>query len=119
MKKLILICCGLLSLLTGLMGIILPVIPTIPFLLLSGVCFANSSTRFERWLKNTKIYQFYVGDYAETKSISRHRKKQIIIQIYLLMGISIWLAPIFIVKGFLTLLTIFITYYLFKIIPDK
>ena len=110
---------GFISLTVGLIGIILPIIPTTPFLLLSGFCFAKSSTRFETWLRKTKVYQFYVADYAETKSISASRKKKIIWQIYLLMGISIWLAPLIWIKIGLFLLTLFITYYLFKVIPNK
>ncbi|MET3557248.1 uncharacterized membrane protein YbaN (DUF454 family) [Streptococcus rupicaprae] len=119
MKKLILLICGTISLIIGLLGILLPVVPTTPLLLLAGTCYAKSSERFEKWLKQTKVYQFYVADYAETKSISKKRKKQIIVQIYLLMALSIYLAPLLPVKFALAALTVFITYYLFKVIPDK
>lgn len=84
---------GFISFLLGIIGIPLPILPTTPFLLLSGYLFARSSKRFEKWLKQTKVYQFYVADYAETKTIARERKKKIIIQIYILMGISIYFAP--------------------------
>jgi len=116
MQKIFYLVFGFVSLMVGVIGIVLPIVPTTPLLLLAGFCFARSSKRFER---NTKIYQFYVADYVETKSISRKRKKQIIWQIYLLMAISIWLAPILLVKMGLGLLTIFITYYLFWVISEK
>lgn len=119
MQRIFYLVFGFVSLMLGVIGIVLPIVPTTPFLLLAGFCFARSSKRFEKWLHNTKIYQFYVADYVETKSISRKRKKQIIWQIYLLMAISIWLAPILLVKIGLGLLTIFITYYLFWVIPEK
>ena len=119
MGKLFFLVAGFISCGIAIIGIVLPVIPTTPLLLLAGFCFAKSSNRFEVWLKQTKIYQFYVADYAETKNISKERKKKIIWQIYLLMGISIWLAPIIWVKIALIALTIFITYYLFNVIPDK
>lgn len=119
MQRIFYLVFGFVSLVVGVIGIVLPIVPTTPFLLLAGFCFARSSKRFEKWLRNTKIYQFYVADYVETKSISRKRKKQIIWQIYLLMAISIWLAPILLVKIGLGLLTIFITYYLFWVIPEK
>ncbi|MEX2785172.1 YbaN family protein [Streptococcus sp. H49] len=119
MKKMLLITVGCLSLLLGVIGVVLPVLPTTPFLLLSGYCFARSSKKFESWLKQTKLYQFYVADYAESKSIAKERKKKIIVQIYLLMGLSVWLAPIVWVKIALLALTVFITYYLFRVIPDK
>lgn len=119
MKKIVYLFVGFVSLFLGLIGIFLPILPTTPFLLLSGVCFAKSSQRVERWLKGTSLYHFYVADYAETKTISKERKKKIIWQIYLLMGISIYLAPLWSIKISLLLLTLFINYYLFKIIPDK
>lgn len=110
---------GLISLILGVIGILLPILPTTPFLLLAGFSFAKSSKKFERKLKNSKLYNFYVGDYAETKSISKKKKKYIIVQIYILMAISIYFCPIKIVKLLLFALTIFITYYLFKVIPNK
>ncbi|MEX2803551.1 YbaN family protein [Streptococcus sp. H31] len=119
MKKMLLIAAGYLSLILGVIGVVLPVLPTTPFLLLSGYCFARSSKKFELWLKQTKLYQFYVADYAESKSIAKERKKKIIVQIYLLMGLSVWLAPIIWVKIALLALTVFITYYLFGVIPDR
>lgn len=119
MKKFLFLIGGWFSFCIGIIGIILPVLPTTPFLLLAGFCFANSSKTFENWLKQTKVYNFYVADYADTKSISKSRKKKIIWQIYLLMAISIYFAPVKAVKIGLGVLTLFITYYLFKIIPDK
>ncbi|MBF1719784.1 MAG: YbaN family protein [Streptococcus sp.] len=107
------------SLALGLIGIVLPVLPTTPFLLLTVVCFSKSSTRFEEWFQQTKLYQLYVADYRETKSIAKSRKKKIIVYIYILMAISIYLAPILAVKIGLGALTVFITYYLFWVIPDK
>lgn len=117
--KVIYLSLGFVSLGLGILGIPLPILPTTPFLLLAIACFARSSKRFEKWLYQTKLYQSYVADFRETKSIAKERKKKIIIQIYVLMGISIFFAPIFWVKIGLFCLTVFITYYLFKVIPDK
>ena len=117
--KIIYLSLGMVSLGLGILGIPLPILPTTPFLLLAIACFARSSKRFEKWLYNTKLYQTYVADFRETKSIAKERKKRIIIQIYVLMGISIVFAPIIWVKIALFCLTLFITYYLFKVIPDK
>ena len=63
------------SLALGIIGIVLPVLPTTPFLILTVICFSKSSKRFEKWFSNTKLYQIYVADYLETKSIDRSRKE--------------------------------------------
>ena len=41
---------GLLALVTGIVGIFLPLLPTTPFVLLAAFCFSRSSTRLETWL---------------------------------------------------------------------
>ena len=117
--RLVYLTIGFVSLGLGIIGIPLPILPTTPFLLLAMACFAKSSKRFEKWLYQTKLYQTYVADYRETKSIAKERKKWILLQIYILMGISIYLAPIIWVKLALGTLTIFITFYLLKVIPNK
>lgn len=119
MKRHFLISVGILSFLLGSAGVLLPVLPTTPFLLLSGYCFAHSSNKINDWLKKTKIYQIYVSDYAETKSIPKHKKRKILMNIYILMGISIFLAPLQPVKVMLVLLTLALTVVLLFVIPNR
>ena len=46
----VLISCGWISIACGAIGIFLPIMPTVPFLLLAAACFAKSSVRFHTWL---------------------------------------------------------------------
>lgn len=103
----------------GSIGVVLPILPTTPFLLLSAYCFTRTSKKFEVWLKGTRMYQAYVADYAETKTIPLKRKWKILANIYLLMGFSIFVAPLPMVKIMLALLTVGITLYLFFVIPNR
>lgn len=65
---------GFISLALGIVGIVLPLLPTTPFLLLSGICFAKSSDRVNNWFKTTKLYKQYVQSYVESKSMEKNKK---------------------------------------------
>ena len=56
---------GIISLILGSIGIVLPVLPTTPFLLLSAACFAKSSKRFYNWLMNNRILGTFIKNYKE------------------------------------------------------
>ena len=67
--KIILIFIGLLSLLLGFIGIFLPLLPTVPFVLLSVYLFARSSPRLYNWIMNHKVFGKYIRNYKEDKAI--------------------------------------------------
>jgi uncharacterized protein len=64
-----LIIAGSLSLVLGTIGIIVPILPTTPFLLLSAACYARSSQRFYNWLLNNRLFGVYIKNYREGKGV--------------------------------------------------
>jgi uncharacterized protein len=65
---------GMGSLLLGMAGIPLPLLPTTPFLLLSAWLFARSSKRFYLWLINHKYFGSYIRNYREKGGVTKKVK---------------------------------------------
>lgn len=43
----------------GIIGLLIPVVPQVPFLLAAAFCFSKGSRRMNRWIRGTKIYRKY------------------------------------------------------------
>ena len=72
--KYLLIFLGSLSLALGVIGIILPVLPTTPFLLLAAALYVRSSEKLYQWLINQKYLGSYIRNFREHKAIPLHAK---------------------------------------------
>ncbi len=72
--KILLVTVGLISVGLGLIGVILPVLPTTPFLLLASVCFVKGSERFDRWFKGSKLYKKHLESFVESKKMTLKQK---------------------------------------------
>ncbi|MBQ3420395.1 MAG: YbaN family protein [Romboutsia sp.] len=73
-RKMIYVIVGCISLLLGTIGILLPVLPTVPFLILTSYCFARGSSRFDTWFKSSKIYKKYLESFVTNKSMTLKQK---------------------------------------------
>ncbi|MFI3278925.1 MAG: YbaN family protein [Rikenellaceae bacterium] len=67
--KALFVALGTLSLALGILGIILPLLPTTPFLLLSATLYMHSSPRLYNWLLDNKYLGGYIRSYRECKVI--------------------------------------------------
>ena len=65
----LLIIAGTISLVFGIIGIFLPILPTTPFLLLTAACYARSSQRFYNWLMNNRWFGNYIKNYREGRGV--------------------------------------------------
>jgi hypothetical protein len=83
LRKWLLICAGLVSVVVGVIGIFIPVLPTTPLLLLAAACFIRSSDRLYRWLINHKWFGPFIRNYRAYKAITLRMK---IVIIFLLWG---------------------------------
>ena len=72
--KYLFIILGSLSLALGIIGIILPILPTTPFLLLSAALYIRSSEKLYLWLINQKYLGTYIRNFREHKAIPLRAK---------------------------------------------
>lgn len=66
---------GMLFLGLGLLGVLLPVLPTTPFLLLAAACFARSSPRLHGWLLGHPLFGPPIRNWEENGAISAKAKR--------------------------------------------
>lgn len=84
MKKILYILIGCISLGLGIIGVILPILPTVPFALLAAFCFARSSERLDGWFKNTKLYR----ENNIKNGMTKQAKIRIMCSVTLLMSVG-------------------------------
>lgn len=53
----------------GAVGMVLPLLPTTPFVLVSVFCFGKSSKRAERWVSNNRYFGSYIENYKSNKGV--------------------------------------------------
>ena len=80
---------GLLALGSGLIGIVLPLVPTVPFLLLATFCFARSSERLHNWLITHPRLGPPILDWNERGAINPRAKRYATLSILAVFGFSV------------------------------
>lgn len=82
----------------GAAGIVLPLLPTTPFLLLAAVLFAKSSRRWYDWLLGHRHLGPYIHAWRNKTGLTPAQKLRIGVSLSVAMGISIYFAPLLAVK---------------------
>ena len=73
-------------LVSGCIGIVLLILPTVPFFLLTVFCFANSSQKLHDWFIGTKMYRKHLEFFIQRKDMTRKVKANIPTSVTCLMG---------------------------------
>lgn len=72
----------------GMVGVVLPILPTTPTILVAAFCFARSSTRLNSWFKGTKVYKQVLEGYVTKRSMTLRAKLTILIPVTVLLAIG-------------------------------
>lgn len=82
--------CGGSALLLGALGVVLPGLPTTPFVLLAAACFVRASPRAHAWLLRTKLFGPLLREWEAHRSVPRRVKRVALVSMLLMAGVSLW-----------------------------
>lgn len=103
------ICFGL-----GAVGVVLPILPTTPFLLAAAFFFANGSERFHQWFVSTTLYKRYI-EQAVKKSMDKKSKRNMLVTLGIIFLIGIIFSPLFAKIIILVIAAFHFYYFLFRV----
>lgn len=83
---------GLTSFTLGVAGAVLPLLPTVPFMLLSAFCFSKSSERLHNWLITHPTFGPSIQDWQQNGAINRRVKYYATVSILAAFGLSLALG---------------------------
>lgn len=79
----------------GILGIVLPVLPTTPLFLAAAFLFAKGSGRFHSWFVETNLYKRYIEQAIKNKSMDRKSKRKMMITLTVIFAAGIYFSPVF------------------------
>lgn len=88
LKQLLFLIIGCLSLALGCVGIVLPILPTVPFFLVTVFCFANSSQRLHDWFVGTQMYKKHLDSFVKKNGMTVRTKAGILSSVTVLMAVG-------------------------------
>lgn len=110
---------GLFSVGLGVLGVMLPVLPTTPFLLLAALLFSKSSDKIKAKFENTKLYQLHVKDFVENRTMTKKRKWTILIFADFVLTISFIVTHNTILRIILVLLFLIKHWYFYRFVKTE
>lgn len=116
-KKILYVILGLISVVLGAIGVLLPILPTTPFLLLALFCFARGSERWNNWFIGTALYKNYLEDFVQKRAMTVKQKVGILLFADVMIAFPLLLIDNLVMR--LLLIMLIITKYCYFIFAIK
>jgi len=81
---------GAVSLGLGMIGVVLPGLPTTPFVLLAAACFARASPRVHQWMRDNRWIGPALRDWEQHRSLTLRIKTVALVSMAVMVGFSLW-----------------------------
>ncbi|MGP4040583.1 YbaN family protein [Gracilibacillus sp. D59] len=104
---------GSLSLVIGLIGMIVPILPTTPLIILAGFCYGKSSARLHNWLVTNKYFGHYIKDYTDGKGVPIRIKILAVLIVWTSVLFTVTVIPLFPIRIFMLGIAVFVTLFIF------
>lgn len=89
--KLFYIIIGALALGLGSVGLVVPLLPTVPFYMLAAICFVRGSTRLHTWFVGTALYQKNLRPVMRREGLPLGKKLRLLLGVTLIMGLGFYM----------------------------
>lgn len=97
----------------GAVGVVLPVLPTTPFLLLASFCLAKGSEKFHIWFTGTKLYKNHLDEFVQNRSMTLKTKFSLLLPASGMLLLAFVAMPNWYGRAFIAFLIIFKYVYFF------
>ena len=107
---------GFISVALGVLGMVVPLLPTTPLLLLAAFCFARSSERFHGWLLSNRIFGETIRNYRDGLGLPMRQKVVTLAILWITMvSTSVFVVPLWSVRILLGAIACGVTVYLLSL----
>ncbi|HEY1843451.1 MAG TPA: DUF454 family protein [Buttiauxella sp.] len=114
MRRTILIIIGWLAVVLATLGVVLPLLPTTPFLLLAAWCFARSSPRFHYWLLYRSWFGGYLRHWQNHRALPPGAKPRALIFIVMTFAVSVYLVDILWLRSGLIIMMCVLLFFMWR-----
>ncbi|QIZ77810.1 YbaN family protein [Ferrimonas lipolytica] len=112
---------GWLAVACGMVGLFLPLIPTVPFLLLATFCFSRSSQWCQQWLFNNRFLGPVLTNYLERRGLTLRQLTTTLLSLWISITVGIVLVPLWQVQLLLAVIATAVSIHLLRMkrLPEQ